>query len=230
MVSAHTLQVEYLRRRYLSRLDQPDVFPSARQWQTIIDERMHGLGPLLYRKYLVSRMLPKESRSGLHTSALRHFPEYLRVIDHAEAVDTVYADCHTDQEAFIELVTSCQLFDARRILQLLDCEADNCSYLHLTARLLDAYQPQYDVADLHCMQQLLFRLQNLPALGAVEERRNLLGQTTMRYRCPMGHTNPHSEVYCTTCGLDIRGLSEADENAIDNYTARVEALDDLLHD
>ena len=225
MISAKELKAECLRRKYLELLERPDTFPSAANWAYIIQERMHGLGPALYRKFLVAGKLDEDKRSVLHTAALRHFPEYLKAVDRAEALSTVYGDRHTSPDTFISLVIDCQLFDAARIKEIID--GGEPADLHVAARLLEAFQPEYDNGDLLMMRRLRESLRQLPPLGRIEERRGLLG-LSRKYVCPCGHVNDASSMYCDECGLDIRGLSRDDEDSVEQFDRTVDTLAEML--
>lgn len=227
MISARELKAECLRRKYLELLERPDTFPSASNWAYIISERMTGLGPALYRKYLVALMLEPDQRSVFHTAALRHFPEYLKAVDRQHAVDTVYGDYQTSPEAFVSLVDQCQLFDAARIREIV--AAGTPEALHVAARVLGAFQPGYDPADLMLMRRLRESLRALPPLGSIEERRGLIAYSR-KYVCPRGHVNDAAEMYCCEdgCGLDIRGLSREDEDAVEQYDRTVDILAEMI--
>ena len=225
MVAAENLKAECLRRCYASLLEKPDTFPSGHNWAYIIEHRMSGLGPALYRKYLVALMLQQEQRSGLHVVALKYFPEYLRSVDRRHALDTLYGDVSTMPDEFVRLVDECMLFDAVRLQRLL--AAGDAASLQLVIRCLPAFQPEYDRSDLEAMERLLHSLRQLPPLGRVEERRTLLG-TKRVYVCPNGHGNNAEVEFCVECGCDIYGLGEDDRKAISDFALRCEALRDML--
>ncbi|MDE5929961.1 MAG: hypothetical protein K2H03_05715 [Muribaculaceae bacterium] len=224
MVTSEQLKAECLRRRYAALLEKPDTFPSGNNWAYIIEQRMDGLGPALYRKYLVAAMLDEERRSGLHTTALKHFPEYLRAVSRDHALDTVYGDCETLPSEFVRLVTDCELFDAPRLAAML---RGGLSARQLVASCLTAFQPEYDADDLRDMEALLEALQSLPALGRVEERRTLLGLRRL-YVCPQGHCSNADNEYCPECGMDIFGLNEDQRRAVNEFAERCEALRELI--
>lgn len=225
MVTAEELKAECLRRRYAALLEQPDTFPSGHNWAYIIEHRMSGLGPSLYRKYLVAAMLQEQQRSVLHTTALKHFPEYLRAVERRHALDTVYGDTDTLPDEFVRLVTDCDLFDAARLSALLD--RGTLVALQTVIRCLSAFQPEYSAADLGAMEALLDRLRHLPELGYVEERRTLLGLKRV-YVCPYGHSGSADSEYCADCGSDIYGLDEGGRRKVADFDLRCRALRDLL--
>ncbi|MDE6332943.1 MAG: hypothetical protein K2L80_10150 [Muribaculaceae bacterium] len=225
MITSEQLKAECLRRRYAALLEKPDTFPSGHNWAYIIEHRMTGLGPALYRKYLVASMLQDEQRSVLHTTALKHFPEYLRAVDRCHALDTVYGDYSTMPDEFVRLVVECRLFDARRLMDMLESGSAQC--VGLTVRCIEAFQPEYGVEDLRDMEALLYKLRHLPPLGRIEERRSLLGVKRV-YVCPSGHCTGADAAFCPECGMDIYGLDESGRGAIEEFGARCEALRSLI--
>ncbi len=223
-VSADDLKVECLRRKYCDLLSQPEVFPSEENWEFIISYRLHGLGSKLYRKFLVSHLLDEDQRSDYHLSAIRNFPRYLRAVDRADAIATVYSDPLTSAGAFVSLVHECQLFDCEQIGELIDK-----GYPDLAAELLDAFQPEYDGDTIDAMQFLLSKFDSIPALGSIEIHKGMF-KTERRYICPDGHSNPHDAIYCCEagCGKDIRGLTADNRRAIELFSERVEILREML--
>lgn len=221
-VTADELREEMTRRRYVELLSQPEVFPSAENWQFIISRALKGLGPGLYRKYIVSTLLDPAKRCDYHLNAITNFPVYLETVDRAYALETVYGDTESSEDAFRKIVYQCRLFDAGLIGELL---ADG--RISLAVSLLEAYQPEYDGDSVDAMTYLLRRLRTLPALGSVEDRRGMF-KTDRRYICPNGHVNSADAMYCTNCGLDIFGLTENERKAIDAFADRIDALRDLL--
>lgn len=223
-ITATELRNECLRRRYVEMLARPEVFPTAANWNFIITNRLRGLAAGLYRKYLVSWMLEADDRLECHRLALERMADYIDATDREDALDVVYGDVDSSPEAFIELVRRCSLFDADRIVELLDE-----GYVSLVAELLDAERPDYGEDDLAAMRRLSLKLSSLPQLGSVECHKGLLS-AGMRYVCPNGHVNPGDAVFCShvDCGLDICGLTSAQRDAIERFAGRVDALADML--
>ncbi len=224
-VTADELNAECLRRRYGALLEKAEVFPSEANWQFIIEHRMEGLGYLLLRKYLVSKLMPDDKRSIYHNQAVRFFPEYLKAVRRPYAVEVAYSDIESSPEAFVELVRAAGLFDARQLRRMVE----ERGAVETAIDLLDVYQPEYTASDARAMRALLGALRSLPKLGRVEERRGIFSHE-MRYYCPAGHSNPSGEPFCThdDCRLNIYGLTPEQAKAIDDYEERLDALESLL--
>ena len=114
-VSAEDLRTELLRRRYAELLAQPEVFPSQANWDFIIEHALTGIGEGLYRKFLVSAVLPEEQRRSPNRIALKEFPRYLQAVPRAYAIEVVYDDTVSAPEATRKIVEDCELFDAPAI-------------------------------------------------------------------------------------------------------------------
>ncbi|MDE6276909.1 MAG: hypothetical protein K2M06_02255 [Muribaculaceae bacterium] len=225
MISAERLNAECLRRRYLSLLEKAEVFPSEANWNFIIENRMEGLGHLLLRKYYVSRLMPEDKRSIYHRQAIRLFPEYLKAVPRAYAVDVAYSDIQSDPDGFTELIRQASLFDANSLRVMVE----ERGAVELAISVLDVFQPEYNSADAVAMRRLLGALRSLPKLGRVEERHGLFSHD-IRYYCPAGHSNSSDEAFCThaDCRLNIYGLTPEQAKAIDDFQERLEALESLL--
>lgn len=223
-VSAEELKDEFMRRKYCELLAQPEVFPSEENWAYIISRRMTGLGPGLYRKYLVAWLTDEDIRSDYHQAALRYFPEYINAVPRDYAIETVYGDSESSPEAFTAIVYKCQLFDAEAIGRLLECGKTS-----LAVDLLGTYQPIYDGDAVDAMRYLLSRIDRQPNLGDMQMRRGLF-RSEQVYVCPDGHSNPADTVYCRHdgCGKDIKGLREKQRVMIEEFRTRIAVLSDML--
>ena len=186
---------------------------------------MTGLGPALYHKYLVALDLPEDDREPLHLAAIKYFPEYLRVVPRGYAAHTVYSDVTTMPDTGLRLIHELELFDAAEISRLLDL-----GHTAFALGALDAYSSEYDADDLVAMERLRQRLDRLPELGRIENRRNILGNLVPRYICPAGHVCDASQQFCTHsgCGLDIHGITRPQADAIALFDRRLRALRSLL--
>jgi len=224
-ITSQELNDEILRRKYRELLTRPEVFPSIENWQYIIDRHMQGLGQGLYRKYLVSWLLNEEQRCEYHITALQMFPEYLKAVDHTYAVETVYSDVDTSPQAASKLIYECELFDSYQICELLDSQK-----IDLAISLLDARQPVYDADTVDGMQYLLKKIYALPNIGTYETKK-VFFKNEQQYICPNGHSNPSDTIYCLHegCGKDIKGLTEKQHSAINEFSERIEILSDLLN-
>lgn len=241
-ITAEQLSVEMLRRRYASLLEREEVYPSDENWQYIIDHRLcRGLVNKLYRKYLVSSLMPGNQLTGWHKIALRRFPEYITSIDRNAALDAVYADTASSPKVTSDLIHKCRLFSAPHLLGILsdtrsygndvpqDARRESLACLDFVVSALDAMQPDYGQFDVKNMRSLLEALQNLPPLGEVVEGQGIFSRSR-KYVCPCGHSNSADDEFCRTagCGRDIYGLTEGQREAIAAFRERIGVIAELL--
>ena len=226
-VTADALIAAERAERYKVQLDRPDVFPAEQNWEYIIECRMGAIAAHLYRKYLVSWITDPELRTDYHQSALRNFPKYLGVIDRRVAVDTVYSDVTSAPDAALHLIVECRLFDARRLLALLDGDVAGEDPAPFVVDCMAAYQPEYSAADFSDMNALYKAVRSLAPIGEMREGRTIFGRE-VRYICPNGHSNPADHEFCDTCGVNQYGLNEEQMQCLDAFKTRLSLLSKML--
>ncbi|MBQ2838457.1 MAG: hypothetical protein IJE73_02290 [Muribaculaceae bacterium] len=224
-ITAQQLNAEFLKRKYAKLLQSNDVYPSRKNWKYIIENNMHELSDLLYRKYLLAINTPEEARSIYHNDTIEMFPQYLEYIDRRYAIATLYKDTSTNPSASIDLAINLHLFDIDGILDMLDRDE-----IRAAARMLMAMKPTYDANDLNDLLDLLDDFIELPDMGYYEGSRLGLISGSERYVCPNGHVNKDEVQYCThpNCGLNIKGLTRTEVECIDTYTERLKILQELF--
>ncbi len=222
-VSADQLRAEELRLKYVTLLDDPAVYPTRENWKYIIDNRMEGVGPALFNRYVTALEVDDVDRAELHSIAIEEFPRYLEAVDRDYALSIIY-EGGAGHDICVDLIRRCRLFDANYLVNLIDC-----GELDLALDVIDVYQPEYTQADLDAMEMLAKCLAGLPDKGSIEDRRGIFGMSS-KYICPNGHVNDADAKYCTHsgCGLDIKGLTRRRAEAVDIFRHRLEALRNLI--
>lgn len=211
-------------QKYKAQLQRPEVFPTEDNWQYITENAMSEVADELYHKYLISWLTPENDRSDFHRIALDCFPAYLTAIDRDSALDAIYADVDTAPEAALTLIRDCSLFSAPDLANLLKKD----SHIGFVAQCLKAFQPDYDDNDLHDMQALLQKMKSLPETGQISQERGLFSRED-KYICPKGHSNSAKTQFCTTCGLNICGLTADEDACINLFATRIKTLASLLN-
>ncbi len=226
-VTAEDLRAECLKERYSNQLVRPEVFPSVENWQYIIERKMTGIGGRLYRKYLVSWLMNGSMRTDFHIAALEYFPKYVTAVDRSYALDVVYSDVDSCPQATIAVIEQAQLFDAKKLLEILNTDGNHLSFV---VDCLVAFQPDYNSDDLADMRRLLSAVRDPEPLGEIRTTRNVFGQSE-KYICPRGHVNDANQNYCQSddCGLNIYGLTAKQDEVIDDFERRINALGNLLN-
>lgn len=224
-VTAQQLKAEILKRRYAVLLEKPNVFPSQRNWEFIIENDMHELAISLYQKYLEAKILEENNElDNQHMPTLNMFPEYLKRIDRQYALEALYSDTTTNPTESVDLAVKLDLFDINYIRDMLD--GDNVS---TAAQMLSAHAPLYDSNDIPDLRELIEDFWELPEIGHYERNRGILSGGD-RYICPNGHVNNGDVDFCTheECRLNIKGLAEEDVACIEAFEERVNILEEML--
>lgn len=223
-ITAEELRVEILRRKYIQLLKQPDIFPSLKNWEFIISNRLGGeIAPLLYHKYLVALSTPTIDRVESHQLAISHFPKYLASLSYEDALNALYSDTDTLTDESVKLAERNNLFSASRILKMIDR-----GELQKAVRFLMIFKPVYRQEDYVKMLGLLRRLKSLPEIGSVELNKSFFA-SSMRYICPDGHSNGPDCVFCEQCGKDKYGLTQEMYQSIKVYENMVNVLGEMFH-
>ena len=224
-VTAQELNAEVLKRKYLRLLENPDIFPSKKNWDFIIENNMHELALPLYKKYLSAISMKESERGTYHNDTVEMFPRYLEYSPRRYAIKALYSDTSTNSNATIELAVKLYLFDIDGILDMLDRDE-----IRAAARMLMAMMPSYDTNDLDDLKDLLDDFLELPELGHFEGNSIGLLSTGERYICPKGHVNKEDVEFCTHegCNLNIKGLTPTEVECINNYAQRLEILEEML--
>ncbi|MDO5396257.1 MAG: hypothetical protein Q4F07_09900 [Bacteroidales bacterium] len=226
-ITADALIAAERAERYRIQLERPATFPTEQNWEYIINSRMEAIAPQLYRKYLLSYLTDKELRTDFHQLTLTKFPEYIKAIDRERAVDTIYSDILSAPDATISLIIDCRLFDADKLLSILNNDKAETDPAPFVAECMAAYQPEYNDSDLRVMKQLYISMRSLPPIGEIKESRGIFGREN-KYICPHGHINNADNEYCDTCGTNIYGFTEKQEATITSFKSRINALEKLL--
>ena len=224
-VTAQQLNAEVLKRKYLQLLENPDIFPSQKNWDFIIENNMYELAPLLYKKYLSAIDIEECERGDYHNDTIVMFPRYLEYIPRQHAVKALYSDTSTNTKASIDLAIKLNLFDIDGILDMLDRDE-----IRAAAQMLIALMPSYDTNDLDDLKDLLDDFLELPELGHYEGSRISILSGKERYICPNGHVNEEDVEFCVHegCNQNIKGLTPTEVECINTYANRLEILEELL--
>jgi hypothetical protein len=222
VVSFQVLKAEILRRKYQRLLEKPDVFPSQKNWEYIIQEKMTGLGHLLYRKYLVALLTDQMDRIEYHDIAIKEFPNYLEAVGYDEGVNAIYSDLTSSPDASVTLADTFNLFNVDQVLNMIEL-----GQVDLAIRFLGVFKQEYTFEDLEGMKLILKMLRSLPSVGSIEDSRSLF-KSKQVYVCPQGHTNAIENEYCEHCGKNIQGLTMQQVNIINDFRNRIDVLEGLL--
>lgn len=218
-VSAEHLQNECLKKQYMKKFKEE--FPSGNEWDYILSHEMPELAETLYKVYIKSH---KTIENEEQRHAKQHFPTYLSRLDYPKAIAVVYSDIESEFSASHKLISDLKLFNAEAISDLI-----KKGNIKKAISLLDTTKNIYNKEDLQSMQNLVEIINNFPNLGSIEMvKGGLLSKDTQKYICPNGHKNSLDKEFCTTCGLNIKGLTQIESQTIKNFIERVDVLEDIF--
>lgn len=215
------LTAECVKKRILRKLEQEEGL-TEEEWNYILRNPHQELNEPLYQYYVRCRDLIDGNAYGptYAYDCTKRYPSYLISLDYDEAVEYAYKDA----KSFRDVLEKKRLFNAKRILKILDA-----GDLDTAVSLLDVPKYAYGENDLTDMRDLLARLRTLPEIGRrVETQGGLFSSAVTKYECSCGHKNDISVEYCEKCGKNIHGLTEEQESKIDSFEELVETLSCLL--
>lgn len=229
-VSRVYLQQQQLLLNLRRKFSDINYAPDEDDWENIIKYSLHDLAPYLYKRYLI---LSKETISSTPLAEkkllLDNFIIFMQSMDYDNACDVVYSDITTSPFGTCEVVEACHLFNPSKIVELLSPENK-----HIVISLLNADKDYYDMNDLSLMKKIEVFLDNLPDTGHYEEGKgSLFGKSGTLLVCERGHTTAvELGGHCTKmledglgiCNLNVKGITEAEVQAIVKYKEKIEIL------
>ena len=136
---------------------------------------------------------------------------------------SVYAN--ENFNAIRTLLTNCKLFSPSETLKLFDRFTPN-----YVTNILLADKKEYTLEDLKDMQIILEELNNLPDTGKIEKvKGGMFSKEKEMFVCQNGHTNDKDKEFCTSCGINIKGLTQQELKKIDLFKAKIDILQSLLN-
>ena len=95
--------------------------------------------------------------------------------------------------------------------------------------ILNVPKQLYKKEDLFVMKQILDRLDNLPDTGKIEVvKGGMFSKDKEMFICEQGHKNDKDLEYCSSCGLNIKGLTKEQVKEIESFRNKVRVLETLL--
>lgn len=238
-VSNSMLNYEITKHKIKSKLDSikdvespdSDTYLSEDDWTFILSHSIPEYADKLTELFNVY---------GSSDTINHNYPQYIATLDAETAKNILYSNflksLLPDDSAFIpsyksntyrKIIKQLNLFDAKRIEELIqnvDVDINNVT------PLLKIDKDIYKKSDLREMEDLLNLLDNLPDKGSIKEMSGGLFSkgSKMKYICPENHTNDEKNQYCSTCGLNIKGLNKSSVNDIEDFRLKVNKLRSLL--
>lgn len=156
----------------------------------------------------------------------KNYDQFLQMADHSLAIDPVYEALYHEatRNQALNLIKRHQLFDPKSVLKLI-----SEGKINTAVEILNVEKAYYDKCDLNDMEAIIDALANLPDRGKIEVvKGGMFSKDGEKYICPKGHKNDPDRKHCTTCNLNIKGLTVEDTAEIESFKKRVAVLKDLL--
>lgn len=136
---------------------------------------------------------------------------------------SIYANENCNATAW--LLNNCKLFSPVETLKLFDrFPANNI------IRILLADKKEFTLEDLHHMRQIYDKFSNLPDTGKIEVvKGGMFSKDKEMFLCKNGHTNEKDKEFCTSCGINIKGLTLQELQTIGLFKAKIEVVQSLLN-
>ena len=219
--SAEKVNVELFKLNW-GRRDK-HLTPKANELTFIMDHNLWELVPSLYEYF-------SEPNQTFDTRQIdERFPIILSVLPYEEAVQFIYNDYPNRYERALPLIKENKLFCAKKVLELLQE-----GHMKLAIDLLEVEKSAYFDEDLKDMESILEYLNNLPDKGQITEVKAGAFSSKMveMYICPAGHKNDKDVEFCEHdyyCGLNIKGLTHRQLDAIHAFGDKVTVIKCMLH-
>lgn len=222
-VSADQLNIEVFKEKWYKRYKA--YTPSFNELNFIMSNNLTDLAESLYDYYATERI-------SIDARPIdEKFPIILSTLSYEEAVEVIYKDYETRHTYAYDLIKANKLFNAQKVLDLL-----NAGHLNLAVKLLETEKPDYMSDDVEVMAKILSVLDVLPDKGKFQEMKSGVFSAKLEemYICPLGHKNNKDVVYCESvhngsfCGLNIKGLNREQVDAIEAFRLKVNILKKFL--
>lgn len=157
-------------------------------------------------------------------SLLAFTEKYLTILPQEDFIDDVYCMYPEQMKEIGKLINACMLFSPEKILDMFDKLP-----LEKIIYILNVPKQLYKKEDLIVMQQILDRFDNLPETGKIEVvKGGMFSKDKEMFICEQGHKNDKDLEYCSSCGLNIKGLTKEQVKEIESFRNKVRVLETLL--
>ena len=218
-IALQTLNIALFKERWASRNKR--LTPTDKDLDFILENGLWELAESLYDYYVIPK-IDVEVRS-----IDKKFPLILSAMNYDDIVKFIYKDYATRIDYAFELIKDYNLFNAEKVLQLLQDH-----YISEAIQLLETDKSEYSETDVKFMEEICLFLDNLPNKGKVQEVKAGLLSSKMveKYICPNEHSNDKGTEYCQACncGLNIKGLTREQMHTINSFKDKVRVIKSLF--
>lgn len=215
-----SLKIEFFKHQWAKR--NSEDFPTDKEWDFIIRYNLTELASSLYDYYYKAC---NDRLNYQDDPVFDNFPLLLSNMGYDDSVNVIYKDYPSRHAAAFDLIQDNLLFNPDKIFDLIQQgDVDNAINLLLTEK------SEYTKEDIISMEKVIDSLESIPDKGSIQEVKSglLSSKTTEMFICPNGHKNDKENDFCSTCGLNIKGLTQKQVNIIEDFKTRVNILKSLL--
>lgn len=220
-ISSDELNTEIFKYQWKTRDER--VAPTEDEWDYILSHNLTELLEPLYDYYIKACIEPTVYADDLIFS---NFTKLLSGASYEDAVKVIYKDYPNRSDHAFKLIQNNNLLAPQKVNELIQD-----GYANLATDLLKAEKAEYTRDDIKHMKETMSLLDHLPYKGKIEEVKSgiLSSKLVEMYICPNGHKNNKDNIYCSDCGLNIKGLTMEQVDEIEKFKIKVAILDELLN-
>ncbi|GAB2627469.1 YbjQ family protein [Belliella aquatica] len=214
-------ELDVMSRKIATKLkvDQNQTLGSS-DWEFLIENSLEDLIPNLVESYF------KLVKDYPYSDQLKIYKGYLTVLlrqSTPELVEnTLYGMYASNPEIISQLIVECEMFSPSLTIDLIES-----GKIHYAIAILEAKKSFYTADDYTKMVNILNLLTTLPDTGKIEAVKGMLGSKE-KFICDKGHQSSPDLAYCTECGRNIKGVTKGEEIAINQFSMKIEALEELF--
>ena len=153
----------------------------------------------------------------------KNIPTYLSKCNSDIVSDALYSRLYSDSNNIFDLIGVLKLFSPKHIYNMF--AENNITQAIMCLALEKKYYSTEDIKD---MNQIVTFIDGLPDLGKIDTVKGLLSKAKEKFICPNGHNNDLPDTYCSQCGMNIKGLTQSENDIINEYKHRLSILSSLI--
>jgi uncharacterized protein YbjQ (UPF0145 family) len=182
-------------------------------WEFVKTNKVNELADYLLTRYLEFVNSCQENQKEDLDKFSNHLSEYLSIIDHETAIESLYNRLIEEQDYYLRKkiigkIKALQLIDFERITKIIteqDFNLKKCG-----VQLLTAEKISYEKPDIQLIENITALVSStFKERGKISTKKKVLSSKEKEiWICECGKENEIDRTYCTNCRKDIYGFSE----------------------
>ncbi|MCM0717373.1 YbjQ family protein [Parabacteroides sp. W1-Q-101] len=224
VVDNEDLVNEANRRLLIYKINEKGILPSEDDWENIKHLSIPEIGKALLDKYIELDNDLDDFRKKEKDLMLNNLISYFLSIDSNIASSLLYPIVLEKGTKISSIIVKSNLFSAKHICELMDKGLNNC----LLISLMSAERDNYTSDELLYMKKIQLKLNSFPDLHVRLSKKSLLGKEKEVIKCACGKSFDADKEYCPECKKNNKGFNKEEQDVIDLFYKKVEALESLL--